>query len=240
MNGMRLPSLALALLSALLAPACADGQLTLLAHAPEPGSAAASPHPPLIVLLHGSGADERDMIGLWHDLPPGFVVISPRAPFPGAGGGYVWYRKNGSTPRADDLAISRKVIDVVVANAIQRFDADPKRVFLAGFSQGAVMTYEVALREPGIFRGAGVLSGSLFAAEAAALSATTDRSREPFFVAHGTIDDRIPFAAATAAKTVLGRLGVPTAFHAYTGMGHTIGPEETRDFSAWLADQAGH
>ena len=183
----RVVSFALALVCALANPVIA-GDLTYLVHAPtEP-----SPHPPLIVLLHGSGADERDMIGLWHDLPGTLVVISPRAPFARVGGGYVWYRKDGATPKLDDIEVSRKIVDLVVENAVSRFDADPERVFLGGFSQGAVMTYEVALREPDRFRGAAVLSGILFPSATAALPAPANLAHEAFFVAHGTTDPVIP------------------------------------------------
>ena len=224
---------ALALILVFATPlGAAAGDLTYLVHAPPHPS----PTPPLIVLLHGSGADEPDMIALWRDFPAELVVISPRAPFPDAGGGFRWYRKDGSAPRPADIEASRKIVDLIVANAATRFHADPKRIFIAGFSQGAVMVYEVALREPERFQGAAVLSGSLFASETAALSLDkSDRSHTAFFVAHGTADPRIPFAAATAARASLAKLGVPTTFHAYPGMGHEIGVEETRDLRAWLA-----
>ncbi len=210
----------------------ADG-LTYLVHRPANGPA----HPPLVVVLHGSGADERDMIGLWPDLPASFVVVSPRAPFPDGAGGYRWYRA-GRTREAD-IAVSRKIVASLLDDAAKRFDADPAKLFLAGFSQGAVMVYEVALHEPGRLRGAAVLSGSLFASATAGLPAGADRSRDDVFVAHGTADPRIPFASASAARDALARLGVPTAFHAYAGMGHAIGPAETRDLADWLAARGG-
>ena len=216
------------------APALA-ADLTYVAHPPT----MASPHPPLIVLLHGSGADERDMISLWPDLPQDFVVVSLRAPFADRSGGYRWYRKTGGpTGRDADIALSRKIIDVVVANCLERFGADPKRVFIAGFSQGAVMAYAVALREPDRFRGAAVLSGTLFPSELAKLSATTDWAHESLFIAHGTADRRIPFASATAAHAALSKLGVPTVFHAYPGLGHGTDNAEIRDLSAWLTQRA--
>ena len=208
-------------------PARADG-LTILVHQP----ARASGRPPLIVLLHGAGADERDMIGLWAQLPPSLVVVSPRAPFGDAAHGYRWYRQ--ATGEAD-RAVSRKVVDLVVDDMVRRFDVDPVRVFVAGFSQGGVMVYEVALREPGRFRGAAVLSGSLFASEQRDLSAKTDRTHEAFFIGHGGADDRIPLSAATAARRALATLGVPTAFHVYAGMGHATGEAEVKDLNAWLA-----
>ncbi len=229
----------LVLLGIVAGPGAAAGadDLTTLVHRP----ATASGRPPLIVLLHGAGADERDMIGLWAQLPAQFVVVSLRAPFGDAAHGYRWYRRE--TGEAD-RATSRKIIDLVVDDVVKRFDADPARVFIAGFSQGAVMVYEVALRERGRFRGAAVLSGSLFASERRALlarpalSAGADRSRVAFFVGHGDADARILFGAATAARDALATLGVPTAFHAYPGMGHATGEAEIRDLSAWLAARA--
>ncbi len=217
----------LALPGLLAGSATRADELTTLVHQP----ARLSGRPPLIVLLHGAGADERDMIGLWARLPASFVVVSPRAPFGDAAHGYRWYRQ--ATGEAD-RAVSRKVIDLVVDDMVRRFDLDPTRVFVAGFSQGGVMVYEVALREPGRFRGAAVLSGSLFASEKRALSAKTDRSHEAFFVGHGGADDRIPLGAATAARRELTTLGVPTAFHAYPGMGHATGEAEVKDLGAWL------
>ena len=220
--------------AACLAPSMvrADEGLVYLVH--EPATKPASGHPPLIVLMHGAGANERDMIGLWHDLPGTLVVISPRAPFHDANGGWRWYRKE---TREADLALSKKIVDVIVANAVKRFDADPARVFVGGFSQGGVMTYEVALREPGMFAGAAVLSGILFPSETASLA--PEASRTPFFLAHGTADAVIPYPAAISAKDALAKLGIPAAFHAYQGMSHTVGPEETRDLSDWLSSKLG-
>ena len=211
----------------------AQSGLTYLVHEP----AVKTGHPPLIMLLHGSGADEKDMIGLAPQLPDTFVVVSPRAPFRDAGGGYRWYGRAAAT-RTADIATSRRIVDTMVADAVKRFDADPQRVFLAGFSQGAVMVYEVALREPGRFRGAAVLSGTLFPFATSGLAAGGETTHESFFVAHGTADDRIAFGTTAAARATLARLGVPTVFHAYPGMSHTIGAAETRDLSAWLSERA--
>ena len=204
--------------------------ITMIAHEPTQKSA----HPPLIVLLHGAGADERDMITMWRDLPSEFVVVSPRAPFRD-GGGYAWYRKPS---RAADIAISRKIVELIVAKAVERFDADPQRVFLGGFSQGGVMTYEVALHAPARFAGAVVLSGSMFPSALAGVP-TTGLAHDPFFIGHGTADPRIPLGAATAARATLDKLGVPVAFHTYPGMGHATDATEAHDLSAWLAAHSG-
>ena len=212
-------------LALLLHGPAAASDPTYLAHPP----ADASGRPPLLVLLHGSGADERDMIGLWSQLPRVFAVVSPRAPF-GGGGGYRWYRKGAGQDA--DIAASLRLIGLVIDSAVARFGADSQRVFIGGFSQGAVMTYEAALRQPGRFRGAAVLSGTLFPA---ARAAAKGGARTPFFIAHGTADDRIPYASATAAQAALAGLGVPVAFHAYPGLGHGTSNAEIADLDAWLA-----
>ncbi|MCX8252637.1 Phospholipase/carboxylesterase [Beijerinckiaceae bacterium RH AL1] len=204
--------------------------VTMLAHEPTQKTA----HPPLIVLLHGAGADERDMVSMWRDLPPDFVVVSPRGPFRD-GGGFSWYRK---TSRAADIALSRKIVELIVQKSVERFDADPRRVFLGGFSQGGVMTYEVALHDPERFAGAVVLSGSMFPSALAGV-ASVGLAHDPFFIGHGTADPRIPIAAATAARSSLEHLGVPVAFHAYPGMGHATNESETQDLAAWLAARSG-
>jgi phospholipase/carboxylesterase len=235
--GRRLATLAVAFaLPALVArlPSAADAAgLTYVVHAP----AGKAPHPPLIVLLHGSGADERDMISLWTQLPGDFVVVSPRAPFADGTGGYRWYRRP-MAGRAADVAISRTIVDTLIDDAARRFDADPKRIFVGGFSQGAVMAYDIALKEPGRFRGAAILSGSLFPGDAKGRPAGAGPTRVAFFIGHGTADNRIPFAAATAARAALDRLGVPVSFHAYPGMRHETGAREIDDLGRWLADRS--
>ena len=223
-------ALARAALLALFWPGLAGAaDLTMLAHPPS----VASPHPPLIVLLHGADADENDMIGLWTQLPPRFAVVSPRGPFGGGGRGWRWYRKGATRDR--DIAASRKVVDLVVEAAIKRFDADKGQVFLGGFSQGGVMTYEVALHEPGRFRGAVVLSGALF--PSALAGDLPGPNATPFFVAHGTADPRIAFATAQAARTTLAARELGVTFEPVDGMSHAVGDTEMAAVSAWLHRQ---
>ncbi len=211
----------------------ADLELTYLVHEPAKTSA----HSPLIVLLHGSGADENDMISLWPQLPEGFIVVSPRAPFGDGTSGYRWYRKGGST--GADIRLSIAAIGRLVEMAVKRFDADPQRVFLAGFSQGAVLVYHAVLQDPGRFRGAAVLSGSLYGFDAHELSPRKDWQSASLFIGHGTADARIPFATGKAAHTELDRLGVPNEFHAYPGMRHETQDREIADLAGWLTARVG-
>lgn len=176
------------------------------------------------------------MIGLWPQLPQGFVVVSPRAPFGDGTSGYRWYRKGRST--GADIRLSIAAIGKLVETAIKRFDADPQRVFLAGFSQGAVLVYHTVLQDPGRFRGAAVLSGSLYGLDAHELSPRKDWRSASLFIGHGTADARIPFATGKAAHVQLDRLGVPNEFHAYSGMQHETQNREIADLARWLTSRA--
>ena len=74
-----------------------------------------SPHPPLIVLLHGYGSDEKDLFALRTFLPKNYLVVAARAPYPLPGGGFEWYdmtEVNGvHDGNAAQLANSRKLIE---------------------------------------------------------------------------------------------------------------------------------
>jgi phospholipase/carboxylesterase len=115
------------------------------------------PDAPLVVLLHGRGSDERDIVGLVDVLPVGPAYAAVRAPT-GEGGGYAWFANRGiGRPVADSLAGSiawfRTWLDRV---------APPGRpVVLAGFSGGATFAGGVVLADPARFAGLATLYATL-------------------------------------------------------------------------------
>ena len=116
-----------------------------------------APRPPLLVLLHGIGADEHDLLAVADALDPRLAVASLRAPHEAEPMGYAWYAMDWSRrPPAADLAQaeqSRAAIAAFLPDLVARLAADPARVFLFGFSQGAIMSLEVALTRPDLVRG---------------------------------------------------------------------------------------
>jgi phospholipase/carboxylesterase len=180
-----------------------------------------------VLLLHGRGADERDLLGLADQLPDDLRVASVRAPDP-LGPGYTWYEiregPGGSQPDAEDLRRSREAIDDLVAG----LDADPAEVGLFGFSQGAVLALTSLVEAD--YPWAVALHGYLPAdvdptgAEGAA------------FVAAGEADQVIPPARAADAAERLREAGVDVTHRTYDA-GHGIGPAELRDAVAWLRER---
>src|SRR5262249_59729656 len=117
-------------------------------------------NPPLLVLLQGFGANERDLLPMAARLDPRLAVASLRGPYQTRPGNYAWVNGNS----ADELDRARQLVIETIDQVADSMGADRGRVYLAGFSQGAMLTLAIALTEPEKIAGAAVLSGRLVAA----------------------------------------------------------------------------
>lgn len=193
---------------------------------------------PLVIFLHGFGSNEEDLFGIKDALPSTWTYLSARAPMPVDPHGFRWFTKttddvdyNGETA---DLQRSAKLIEAFVTQATAKYHTQPDRVFLVGFSQGAIMSYEVGLRQPQLIRGIAALSGSVLPALKAELKPDQRLNQLAIFIGHGTLDQALPYASATRANEVLTGLGLKPEFHGYPGMNHTVSEAEVEDLKAWL------
>ena len=193
---------------------------------------------PLVIFLHGFGSNEEDLFGIKDALPSTWTYLSARAPMPVDPHGFRWFTKttddvdyNGETA---DLQRSAKLIEAFVTQATAKYHTQPDRVFLVGFSQGAIMSYEVGLRQPQLIRGIAALSGSVLPVLKAELKPDQRLNQLAIFIGHGTLDQALPYASATRANEVLTGLGLKPEFHGYPGMNHTVSEAEVEDLKAWL------
>jgi phospholipase/carboxylesterase len=145
------------------------------------------PAAPLVVLLHGRGSKESDIIGLADQLPPGPAYTAVRAPI-AEGGGYAWFANRGiGRPVAGSLADTMSWFRTWLAEA-----APPgRRVVLVGFSGGAAFAGGLVLDDPARYAGAAVLYGTL-PFDAGLPTAPGQLSRLPVLVAQGDADTVIP------------------------------------------------
>ncbi|GAB5335654.1 MAG: dienelactone hydrolase family protein [Pseudomonas fluorescens] len=193
---------------------------------------------PLVIFLHGFGSNEQDLFGIKDALPSTWTYLSARAPMPVDPNGYRWFTKtsgdaeyNGETA---DLQRSAKLIEDFVGKATAKYHTQSDRVFLVGFSQGAIMSYEVGLRQPALVRGIAALSGSVLPVLKAELKPNESLGKLAIFIGHGTLDQALPYGSATRANEVLVGLGLKPEFHGYPGMPHTVSAAEVQDLKAWL------
>jgi phospholipase/carboxylesterase len=152
-------------------------------------------------------------------------------------GSYKWFREKGSSAyngETDDLKTSGQVLLDFIAQAAKKYHTDPDKVFLVGFSQGAIMSYEVALRHPEAVGGIAALSERILPVVKSELKPDEKRQKLAIFIGHGTVDKRLPYTDGTDAVSLLQSLSLKPEFHAYPGVGHSISGAEMQDLSTWL------
>ena len=192
--------------------------------------------PPGVVLLHGRGADEEDLLALADELPDALHVLAVRAPDP-LGPGYTWYELDlsagglhASQPDPGDFARSREALDAFVERAVEAYDLGSVGLF--GFSQGAILSLASVLARPDRYPWAVALHGYLPEAS----EPTEGVAETPVFLGAGEADDVIPEERSRAAGDRLREVGADVTYRTYRA-GHGIGPEELRDASEWVGDR---
>jgi phospholipase/carboxylesterase len=116
-----------------------------LVHEHRPGTVASNA--PAVVLLHGRGANERDLLPLGAQLPDELHVLGVRAPQPMGPDIYTWYDLDlsagglhASQPDPEGFRRSLDAVHEFVDGAVDAYDLDPDRVGLLGFILPAVTT----------------------------------------------------------------------------------------------------
>ena len=192
---------------------------------------------PLVIMLHGFGANMQDLAGLAPAISAdGYVYACPNAPIPfqlGPGQtGFGW-----STPRgggtAEETANSEKLLGDFFDTVFQQFNVSPGNAILMGFSQGGGMTYRCGLGRADKFAGLAALSATLPDEDDLAARLPAERT-QPIFIAHGLFDQMVSEDTAQSAKSFLESNGYTPEFHTYN-MGHEISGEELGDLVPWVA-----
>jgi phospholipase/carboxylesterase len=193
---------------------------------------------PLVVLLHGFGANMRDLASLAPSIDgAGYVYAFPNAPYrlPIAPGlvGYSWAtNRPGVEPPSAEAPSLDDLLDAFFTDVGQETGAEPGKVVLGGFSQGGGVTLRYGLPRADKFAGLAVLSGAFRDPEELRPRLPPVRTT-PIFVAHGRYDQVVDPSVGEATKTFLEELGYSPTFHDYD-MAHEITAGEVRDLSAWL------
>lgn len=194
--------------------------------------------PPLLLLLHDVGSNEREPFAIAPQIDPRFLVLSVRAPLPQGQEQFAWYDVT-FTPEhpvinpAQASASLRQLLHFL-DEAVAAYGADPRRVYLMGFSQGAVLCANLALTAPERVAGVVLMSGRILP-EIRPLIA--DRSRLgglPILVIHGLDDDVLPIHHGRAARQLLDQLEADLQYQEYP-IGHEVQPQSLADALRWLS-----
>ena len=198
-----------------------------------------------VIWLHGLGADGNDFVPILPELVrrdwPAIRFVFPHAPvrpvtINNGMAMRAWYdiREMDLANRADEQGVAESVaqVEALIAREGER-GIPPSRIVLAGFSQGGAVTLAAGLRRRELLAGLVALSTYVPAAQGAQAALADGATRQPVFMAHGSHDPVVPYAAGKQSAGLLRQLGFEVDWHEYP-MQHGLCAEEVRDLGDWF------
>jgi phospholipase/carboxylesterase len=214
-----------------------------------------SSKPGCVVLLHGYGAPATDLVPLAHELdaPAGTHLVFPAAPhaldlgMPGFDGRAWWpidmlrlqiavqtrNLEGLANERPEGIVEVRQTLSAFLDALLSELNVAPERLVLGGFSQGAMLSCDLALRETRPLGGLVLLSGTLIS-RSEWLPLMSQRAGLPVFQSHSPDDQVLPYSLAQELHADLRRAGADAEFVPFRG-GHGIGGPVLPALSQFLA-----
>jgi predicted esterase/catechol 2,3-dioxygenase-like lactoylglutathione lyase family enzyme len=183
-----------------------------------------------LLLLHGTGGDEEDLLPLGRALLPGAGLLSPRGKVLERGAPRFFRRLAEGIFDQEDLARRTEELADFVESAATTYQLDQDGIVAAGFSNGANIAASVLLRRPGVLRGAVLLSPMVpFEPEA-----LPDLTGTAVFIGAGRADPIAPAAQAERLAEMLRAAGADVTLHWEPG-GHALAASEVEAARRWIA-----
>jgi predicted esterase/catechol 2,3-dioxygenase-like lactoylglutathione lyase family enzyme len=182
-----------------------------------------------LLLLHGTGGDEDDLVPLGRALLPGAGLLSPRGKVLERGAPRFFRRLAEGVFDQEDLARRTEELGDFVEGAAATYGLDRDGIVAVGFSNGANIAASLLLRRPGLLRGAMLLS-PMVPFEPAVLPGLAGTA---VFIGAGRSDPIAPAAQAERLAELFRRSGAEVTLHWEPG-GHAVTPAEVEAARAWL------
>jgi phospholipase/carboxylesterase len=195
---------------------------------------------PVLIILHGYGSNENDFLDFAKEANNKFIKFTLRAPNVMQGSGNCWYElnflTNGSyTYDYEQVKKSRAKVLSFISQACKTFNVDSTQVYLMGFSQGAIMCYELALFAPTKIKAIIPISGRLMEESKAHKTNVNELSKLSVFIGHGTKDERIKSEESDKAAQYLKSKKINVMLKKYN-IPHTLSGEEIEDIKSFLVN----
>ncbi|SRR5581483_4758320 len=197
--------------------------------------------PPVLLLLHGYGTDEHDLLPIADQIGTGFLIVSLQAPIELPNGGHSWYdllqTPSGIIPDDFSRHESEEILLAALPNIISQEGGDPEHVVLMGFSQGAAVVYSLLisrdLKKHGIVPLASINMSGYIPRDIVESVPQRRFDKFPFFICHGEYDELIPPQALDEAKELLTKQGANVTARMQP-CGHGVLPETVEEIGIWL------
>jgi phospholipase/carboxylesterase len=195
---------------------------------------------PLIILLHGRGAEAKTIFSIQGLLDPRFHIVAITAPYPSSIGGFEWFHPN---PRAGDEEIddaerfddAEKILTNDITLHIERLSAKKSPLFIWGFSQGAAMSLIVGLR--GALRVTGIVPMSGFL-PSPIRKWNRWNSDLHVMLSHGSNDEILRPETSLHTQAFLASIGITSEYYEYKGP-HKMSLNAIAHINNWIEHLSG-
>ncbi len=189
----------------------------------------------LVVLIHGYGSNEKDLFSFSNRFPQ-TTVVCVRGPITMSTNAYSWYdiefKSDGNHRRNLNQALQSESMLLQFISAIEN-KFKPDKIIVGGFSQGAIMSAQIALIRPETVDGIICISGMLLAKETKTNSELTEKYKKvKAFYGHGTQDQVLSIEKGRKCSAELKKSGIEVTTKEYP-IKHKISPQELKDIEVW-------
>jgi phospholipase/carboxylesterase len=185
-----------------------------------------------MIMVHGRGASAENILALTTEFEgDGWAFLGPQA------ANHTWYPYSFLEPMeknephlSEALQHLGELAESVIEAGIPR-----ERIVLLGFSQGACLSTEFSVRNPGRYAGVVALSGGLIGPPGTPRDYQGSMDGTPAFLGCSDVDFHIPVERVHETDEVMSRMGADVTCKIYPGMGHTINHDEVKHIRALMA-----
>jgi phospholipase/carboxylesterase len=185
-----------------------------------------------LVVLHGTGGDENDLIGIGQAIAPGAAILSPRGNVLENGVPRFFKRLAEGVFDPKEVRSRAEELARFIRAAISRYGLNPERTFALGYSNGANVASTMMFIEPTLLRGA-ILFRPMLVFEP---EERPDLSGAGVFISAGRMDPIVPTKSVEQLVTLFEASRAEVALK-WQLAGHNLVPSEVREAADWLALQ---
>jgi predicted esterase len=187
-----------------------------------------------LLLLHGTGGDEHDLVPLGRQLVPGAALLSPRGRVLEHGMPRFFRRFSEGVFDVDDLKLQTHALKEFLTAAAERYGFDAKRIVAVGYSNGANIAASLLLLHPHLLSGAVLFRAMVpFTPDFA-----PDLRHVKVLLASGTHDPIVPLENTAMLQELLIGFGAEVEVSWHQG-GHELGQDDLAAARTWLSRQVG-
>ncbi|MDR1804910.1 MAG: dienelactone hydrolase family protein [Flavobacteriales bacterium] len=194
--------------------------------------------PPLFLMIHGYGSNENDLFSFHKDIPKNFFIISIQGFYSIGSDKYSWYDIDFyNKDRFINIYQAKTTIDKIssfIEEAIQKYQLNKKEVWLCGFSQGAILSYSIALKIPDKVKKVIALSGYLEKNILPKKMNDSSYTDLEFFISHGKYDTIIPVDLAKRGFNFLKDYKILSLQYKEYDSGHFLNSLNYQDIINWI------